>query len=38
MMLGHSNLETTRRYASSLGTGDLVRVHTKASPVDNMRL
>ena len=38
LMLGHSNLETTRRYASSLGAEDVIRVHTKASPVDNLRL
>lgn len=38
IMLGHSNLETTRRYASSLGSEDVIRVHTKASPVDNLRL
>ena len=38
IMLGHSNLETTRRYASSLGTEDVIRVHAKASPVDNLRL
>lgn len=38
MMLGHSNLETTRHYASSLGAEDMIRVHTKASPVDNLRL
>jgi integrase/recombinase XerC len=36
IMLGHANLETTRRYASSLGIEDLIRVHTKASPVDNI--
>lgn len=36
-MLGHANLETTRRYASSLGIEDLIRVHAKASPVDNMK-
>lgn len=38
MMLGHSNLETTRRYVSSLGAEDMIRAHTKASPVDNLRL
>lgn len=38
MMLGHSNLETTRRYASSLGAEDVIRVHIKASPVDNLKL
>ena len=37
MMLGHSNLETTRRYTSSLGAEDMIRVHAKASPVDNMK-
>jgi len=34
-MLGHSDLETTRRYTSSLGVEDLIRVHQKVSPVDN---
>ena len=37
-MLGHSTLEMTRRYTSSLGTEDMMRVHKKASPVDNMGL
>jgi site-specific recombinase XerD len=36
IMLGHSNLETTRRYASSLGAEDMIRVHARASPVDNL--
>ena len=38
IMLGHSTLQMTRRYVSSLGTEDMIRVHKKASPVDNMRL
>jgi len=36
IMLGHSNLETTRRYASSLGAEDMIRIHAKASPVDRL--
>lgn len=38
VMLGHSTLQMTRRYVSVLGIDDLVRVHTKASPVDNLGL
>jgi len=37
-MLGHSTLEMTRRYTSSLGAEDMIRVHKKASPVDRMGL
>jgi len=36
IMLGHSTLEMTRRYVQSLGTEDMLRVHEKASPVDNL--
>ena len=36
VMLGHSSLEMTRRYVSALGAEDLIRVHQKASPVDNL--
>jgi len=35
-MLGHSTLEMTRRYTSSLGADDMIRVHKMASPVDRM--
>jgi len=35
-MLGHSSLSMVRRYLSSLGIDDLIRVHKKASPVDNL--
>jgi len=35
IMLGHATLEMTRRYVSSLGADDMMRVHAKASPVDN---
>jgi len=38
VMLGHSSLEMTRRYVSSLGAEDMMRVHEKASPVDNLGL
>lgn len=38
MMLGHSTLQMTRRYVSSLSAEDMFRVHEQASPVDNMRL
>ncbi len=37
-MLGHSTLEMTRKYTSSLGAEDMIRVHRKASPVDRMFL
>lgn len=36
VMLGHSTLQMTRRYVSTLGADDLFRVHQKASPVDNL--
>jgi site-specific recombinase XerD len=35
-MLGHENIATTMIYLSSLGVDDLVRVHRKVSPVDNL--
>ena len=38
MTLGHSSLDMTRRYVSSLGTEDMLNTHKRASPVDNMRL
>jgi len=38
IMLGHSSLEMTRRYVSSLGAEDMMKVHRKASPVDNLKL
>lgn len=38
IMLGHTTLEMTRRYVSSLGLEDMLRVHAKASPVDCMKL
>ena len=37
MMLGHSTLDMTRRYAGLI-TEDLIREHEKASPVDNLKL
>jgi len=36
VMLGHSSIETTRRYLSSLGIDDIILEHRKASPVDKM--
>jgi len=36
VMLGHSSLEMTRRYVSTLGAEDMMRVHQTASPVDNL--
>ena len=36
-ILGHTTLEMTQRYARVL-VEDIVRVHKKASPVDNLRL
>lgn len=38
IMLGHSTLAMTRKYASSFSTEDMIRVHRVASPVDNMKL
>ena len=38
MMLGHSTLQMTRRYVSSLNADDVIKAHRKASPVDNMKL
>jgi site-specific recombinase XerD len=38
IMLGHSSLEMTRRYVSSLGAEDMLKAHIKASPVDRMNL
>jgi integrase/recombinase XerC len=37
-MLGHSTLQMTRKYVSSLGQEDMIKAHRLASPVDNMRL
>lgn len=37
-MLGHSTLQMTRRYVSSLGAEDAIKAHRVASPVDNMKL
>jgi len=38
VMLGHSSLEMTRRYVSSLGVEDMLKVHQTASPVENWKL
>jgi site-specific recombinase XerD len=38
IMLGHASPVMTRRYLSSLGADDMMRVHQKASPVDNLKL
>jgi len=38
IMLGHASLDMTRKYVSTLGTEDMIRVHRKASPVDNLGL
>lgn len=35
-MLGHSTLQMTRKYVSSLGQEDMLKAHRLASPVDNM--
>jgi len=37
-LLGHTTLQMTRMYVQSLGAGDAIAAHEKASPVDNMRL
>ena len=37
-LLGHTTLQMTRKYVQSLGTGDAIAAHEKASPVDNTRL
>jgi hypothetical protein len=34
----NSTLEMTRRYLQSLGTEDMLKVHQKASPVDNLKI
>jgi len=36
IMLGHSSLEMTRRYVSSLGADDMFKIHQTASPLDKM--
>jgi site-specific recombinase XerD len=36
VMLGHSTLNMTRHYVSSLNAEDMMKVHEKASPVDNL--
>jgi len=36
IMLGHSSLTMVRRYLKTLGAEDMIRVHEKASPVDNL--
>jgi site-specific recombinase XerD len=38
IMLGHSSTLITRAYLSTLGADDMIKVHEKASPVDNMKL
>ena len=38
IMLGHSTLQMTRRYVSSLGAEDMISAHKLASPVDNLKL
>ena len=35
-LLGHTTLQMTRKYVQSLGAGDAIAAHEKASPVDNM--
>lgn len=38
IMLGHSTLEMTRRYVSTLGVEDMLKAHQTASPVENWKL
>jgi len=38
IMLGHSSLEMSRRYVSTLGVEDMLKVHQTASPVENWKL
>jgi site-specific recombinase XerD len=38
IMLGHNTLEMTRRYVSTLGVEDMLKVHQTASPVENWKL
>ena len=38
IMLGHSTLEMTKRYVSTLGVEDMLKVHQTASPVENWKL
>ncbi len=37
-MLGHSSMEMTKRYLSTLGESELIAAHKRFSPVDNMIL
>ena len=37
-LLGHTTLQMTRKYVQTLGAGDALAAHEKASPVDNMML
>lgn len=36
IMLGHATLQMTRKYVSSLGAEDMIKMHEIASPVDRM--
>jgi site-specific recombinase XerD len=38
VMLGHADITTTKCYLSSLAAEDMMKVHEKASPVDNLKL
>lgn len=38
IMLGHSSTLITRVYLSTIGADDMIAVHKKVSPVDNMKL
>ena len=38
IMLGHSILQMTKHYVSSLGAEDMISAHKLASPVDNLKL
>ena len=36
VMMGHADITTTKIYLSSLAGEDMMRVHERASPVDNL--
>jgi len=38
LLLGHSTLQMTRRYAQAFGVSDALSAHERASPVDNLKL
>jgi site-specific recombinase XerD len=37
-MMGHADIQTTRRYLSSIAYDDVAKMHKKAGPADNLKL